>query len=175
MSDRKGLACYMKHLKMIVMKTERYFCGIMLAVMLIVVFLSTVGRYTGLFRMSWGDEAARYCMLWTVFIGSGYGALKGELFNVSVVADKMPPVIQKAFIIIRTLIVIIFCGFTIYYGILVVNRQIMMLQTSPSLKIPMWIMYACVPVGGLSIMIHYIAKGIIDLRKYHASLRKEDE
>ena len=66
------------------LKLEKGIGGALLLLMLVVVFFATVGRYTGLYNMSWSDEAARYLMIWFVFLLAGLSAFRGE----SVCRDK---------------------------------------------------------------------------------------
>ena len=55
------------------LKLEKGIGGALLLLMLVVVFFATVGRYTGLYNMSWSDEAARYrlCFSWRGSAPSG--------------------------------------------------------------------------------------------------------
>lgn len=155
----------MDRIKNAIFTLERWICALLLFLMLAIVFLATLGRYSGLFNMSWGDEAARYAMVWVVFMGAGVSAYQGDLFNVDIIVDKLPFKMQKACVYIRVLLMVAFCLFAIGYGYLVVKRQIMMNQNSPSLKIPMWFMYSSVPLGSFLMMVHYIAFGMRQMRK----------
>jgi C4-dicarboxylate transporter DctQ subunit len=162
----------MDTIKNTILTIERWICAMLLFLMLAIVFLATLGRYSGWFNMSWGDEAARYAMVWVVFMGAGVSAYQGDLFNVDIIVDKLPFKMRKVCVYIRVLLVAAFCIFAIFYGYLVVKRQIMMNQNSPSLKLPMWFMYSSVPLGCLLMMIHYLALGIRQMRRIK-SMEKE--
>ena len=49
-------------------KAEEKLIAVLLAVMVIVIFAATIGRYTMLFSLPWAEELARYLMIWTVAV-----------------------------------------------------------------------------------------------------------
>ena len=54
-------------------------------------------------------------------------------------------------------------------------HQINIGQTSPSLKIPMWVMYSCVPLGCLLLIAHYIALFCTQISEINSKLREGDK
>ena len=141
-------------------KIEEWLGGLLLLLMLVIVFLGTVGRYTGWYNMFWSDEAARYCMIWSVFLLAGLSAQRGQMFSIDILSDKLPPKGQKAFAVIRLVLVTAFCIFACYYGFDMVAHQVDIGQISPSMKLPMWAMYASVPIGCLMLLVHYVVHTI---------------
>ena len=77
------------------LKLEKGIGGALLLLMLVVVFFATVGRYTGLYNMSWSDEAARYLMIWFVFLLAGLSAFRGEMFSIDLVTEHLSVTGQK--------------------------------------------------------------------------------
>jgi len=53
----------------------------LLALMLIVIFVATVGRFTEIIIIDWAEELARYSMIWIVFIGIIIGAKGRRAFR----------------------------------------------------------------------------------------------
>lgn len=137
-------------------KAEKALGGILLLMMLSFVFFATIGRYTKWYNMAWSDEASRYCMIWSVFLLAGLSAYRGEMFSIDLISEKLAPKRQRIFIIIRLVLMTAFCVFAIVYGYNLVLHQIHIHQTSPSLKMPMWIMYGSVPLGCFLLLGHYI-------------------
>lgn len=140
-----------------VYKIEKGVGGALLLLMLGLVFFATVGRYSGWYNMAWSDEASRYCMIWSVFVVAGLSAQRGQMFSIDIVSEKLPLKGQRIFAIVRLVLVLAFCAFCLVYGTKMMIHQAGIGQTSPSLKIPMWIMYSCVPFGCLLLAAHYIA------------------
>ena len=147
------------------LKLEKGIGGALLLLMLGVVFFATVGRYTGLYNMSWSDEAARYLMIWFVFLLAGLSAFRGEMFSIDLVTEHLSVTGQKVFAVIRLVLMTAFCIFAVVYGADLVLHQAQIHQTSPSLKLPMWFMYSSVPLGCLILELHYIALTWLELRK----------
>ena len=147
------------------LKLEKGIGGALLLLMLVVVFFATVGRYTGLYNMSWSDEAARYLMIWFVFLLAGLSAFRGEMFSIDLVTEHLSVTGQKVFAVIRLVLMTAFCIFAVVYGADLVLHQAQIHQTSPSLKQPMWFMYSSVPLGCLILELHYIALTWLELRK----------
>lgn len=138
-------------------RIEKGVGGALLLLMLGLVFFATVGRYTGWYNMAWSDEASRYCMIWSVFVVAGLSAQRGQMFSIDIVSEKLPLRGQRIFAVIRLVLVLAFCAFCLVYGSKMMIHQANIGQTSPSLKMPMWIMYSCVPFGCLLLAAHYIA------------------
>ncbi len=155
----KGQFMKIKQIGNTIIKIEKGIGGVLLLLMLCFVFFGTVGRYTGLYNMFWSDEASRYCMIWMVFLLAGLSAQNGQMFSIDLLSEKLSKRGQKTFVIVRTILVIAFCIFACIYGWQMITHQIRINQTSPAMKMPMWLMYASVPIGCLILIIHYVVLG----------------
>lgn len=145
----------MKKIIDFIFKIERWLCAYLIAQIMIVMFVATVGRYTQWYALSWSEELTRYTMVWLVFIGSGIGCYLGLHFNVDILVEKLNATGKKICLILRMIVIYAFCIFTTYQGVFVVKRQIAGGQLSAALKIPMWFMYSAVPIGCILILLHY--------------------
>ena len=155
-----------------IFQIEKWIGGFLLLLMLCLVFFATIGRYTKLYNMAWSDEASRYCMIWSVFLLAGLSAYRGQMFSIDIVSEKLPLKGQKIFAIIRLVLVAAFCVFAIIYGWDLMTRQMQMEQTSPSLKLPMWFMYSCVPIGCVLLLLHYIALFLGQMSEIHQKMEE---
>ena len=61
-----------------------------MCIMVVVVFLATAGRYTGLFSIPWSEECSRYCMMAIVYLGLMLASRNGSHFVVEVVPLIFP-------------------------------------------------------------------------------------
>ncbi|MDR1043772.1 MAG: TRAP transporter small permease [Candidatus Adiutrix sp.] len=126
---------------------EECFLAILLPAMVSIVFLNTVGRYTGTFSLDWADEASRYLMIWLVFLGISAAAKRNAHFAVGVLFMVTPARLHlpiRAFILFM---VLVFTGAAAVLGCQYAWRLYGMGQTSPALSLPMWFMYGSIPFG----------------------------
>lgn len=128
-------------------KVQEVFCVILLIVMVTIIFLATVGRYTGLFSIAWSEELARYCMIWMVFIGVGIAALEGTNFVVDAMTLWLSEGAMKILHVVSAVITLAFALFAGYYGLDMIGYQYVSGQVSATLHMPMWIMYISMPLG----------------------------
>lgn len=124
-------------------------------VMCVVIFVATVSRFTGLFVITWAEELARYCMIWMIFLGIGVAAINGEHFCVEALQLFCPKNVLKIISIINSILILVFCIFTSYYGITILQKQMATGQVTPSLRWPMWIMYLSIPLGLILMAVCY--------------------
>lgn len=153
----------MKKLGQILNRLEESILVILLVVMLGVIFTATVGRFTKIITIKWAEELARYCMIWIVFIGIIIGARKGEHFAVTALDMFLPKKAMNVIKIIATLFVDGFCFFAAYYGVKILSSQIKGGQVTPSLQIPMWIVYSIIPFGLAMMAIRYTIRTYKDI------------
>ena len=142
---------------------EEYMLAILLPVMCVVICLSTFLRFTNLFIITWAEELTRYCMVWLTYFGIGAAAKRGEHFCVTSFAELLPPVLQKVLSVVRMALMILFAIVVARYSIVILKNQINMGQLSPSLKLPMWIVYSVIPVGCIIMTIRYTIQGTMQL------------
>ncbi|KRT36497.1 TRAP transporter small permease [Acetomicrobium hydrogeniformans] len=128
-------------------KLEENILSVLLPLMVIIVFLGTLGRYSGLYSMAWYEEAARYIMIWMVFIGIGAGAKKNAHFVVELIYMITPEKLHKYIRVIVLLIVLFFNATVAILSIRLVKGLFNMQQVSPSLGLPMWAIYSAIPIG----------------------------
>ncbi|MCG8484825.1 MAG: TRAP transporter small permease [Clostridia bacterium] len=141
---------------MLLKRIDEKIVSIFLMIMCVVIFFATVGRFSELYSMPWAEEVARYCMIWMMFIGIGIAARKDAHFKVSVITNLLPKIMQKGLVIVRAVLVIGVSLFIAKYSITIIKSQILMGQVSPSLKIPMWILYTSIPIGCVLMSIFYM-------------------
>lgn len=127
---------------------EEYALLILFPCMVAVVFVATMARYLNLFPMFWGEEVARYIMVFMAYIGAGLGMKKGSHVGVSFLVDRFGnPVIRFMLDLFRIGVILFFCGLILNYFNQIIRAQISMGQTSPALFLPMWVPYSAVPLG----------------------------
>ena len=122
-------------------------CVIIMCIMVVVVFLATTGRYSGLFSIPWSEECSRYCMMAIVYLGLMLASRTGGHFVVEVVPLIFPKKVVKAVSVVVAILVDAFAIFLVRYGWMVSSRMLNQGQTSPMLGIPTGMVYLLIPVG----------------------------
>ena len=122
-----------------------YLVVIMIAAMVCITCAQIICRiwFTAL---SWSDEATRYLLIWSTFIGAScvYRA-KGHI-SITALQNAIPHhKIQKALQIFVHLLCLVVCVIGVYYGITYALKQ--SAQLSPAMRIPMSYIYLALPTG----------------------------
>ena len=68
---------------------EEYVILVLFPAMVIVVFVATVARYLDLFPMFWGEELARYIMVYLAYTGAGMAMKTGAHISVKFLVDRI--------------------------------------------------------------------------------------
>lgn len=138
-------------------KFEEYVLLILFPAMVIVVFVGTVARYFNLFPMFWGEELARYIMVYLAYTGAGLAMKTGSHISVQFLVDKIKnPRLRRIFDVLNLALLLFFTGAIMLMMFKIIGKLIAMGQTSPALFIPIWIMYAAVPYGMVLVSIRAI-------------------
>jgi len=114
---------------------------------------------------SFNDELARYLMIWTVVLGIAY--ISGKKLNLSI--DFLPKILntEKQQILKKSFnIFLIFACFVglVVYGIWLVYETYSLNEISPTLQIPLALVYAVIPISGL-LIIYYKTSDVLNSKK----------
>ncbi len=134
-------------------RIEEYIILAVFPPMLIIVLAATFSRYLGLFSIHWGEEAARYLMIWLGFAGISYGFRKNAHLGLSFMVDALPKEWHPLVKYLRAAAILLFGGIITYYTSLIIAKQWQFKQMSPSLHLPIWMVYAAMLCGGALIMV----------------------
>lgn len=130
---------------------ERYFERILLTMALFtmasVLFAQVIMRYFLRAPFSWSEELTRYVLVWTAIVGVSLAVRERKNISVDFLPLVMGERSVRVFAIIAHLFVLIFSYIMISASIPLIQRLAAIGQTSPALGIPMWIVYAAIPVG----------------------------
>ena len=139
---------------------------VMMAAMMAVIFLATVGRYSHLFTIAWSEEFARYCMIGIVYLGLMLASRSDSHFVVEIIPlifAKKPKVI-KAFGLINAVIVDVFAIFLGMQGWKVCSKMLVRGKTSPMLGVPLGAVYMIIPIGMILMAIFYTISAVAKCR-----------
>ena len=150
-------------------KPEALFCGILLAIMTIIMTAEVVCRYFLGQSLIWAEELVRYMFIWTIFIGSASCIpLKGHI-TVDLLTQILPKKVCYWMECFTSLFWIAICG---WFGYLSASYTMTVYQRgefSTAMHLPMWIVYLALPLGFFLMLIRLI------ILFYQEYIRKKPE
>ena len=137
-------------------KLEEVFLVVSLLIMVILMFTQSISRYALGSSFSWGSELAQYLHVWQIWIGASLAVRMQAHIKVDVFINLFPKNIKKYINLLGLIAWFIFALFLAYEGTKYVIDVQASSQSSPSLKIGMWIPYLAIPLGGALMCVRLI-------------------
>lgn len=137
-------------------KIEEYILLITFPLMTIITVAGTSVRYLELGSLTWSEEAARYLMIIAAFAGISLGFRENSHLGLSFFVGKLPEKARKLLEIVRNVLVLLFCIMLTFFAFQIVQQQMQVTQYSPAMRIPMWIVYIPVFLGGIMMTIRVL-------------------
>lgn len=106
-------------------------------------------------NVSWVDEAARYIMVWMVFLSLGLALAEGRQIAMTSFFERMSPNVQLWLGRLIDLTGLILALMIVWFGFDMAQSVGRTGQISPTLRIPAAILYYALPVGFLLLALRY--------------------
>ncbi len=142
--------------------------------MSIILFVQVVFRFVLHAALPWSEEASRYLLVWTAFIGGAYGVRRGAHIGIEAFALLLPKKAQKVLNLFVLVVSTVVCCVILKYGIDIVSTQLSKGQLSPAMRIPMGYMYAAIPVGMVFFIIRHIEEIIVEIKNFNKVEEKKE-
>ena len=127
--------------------------------MVINVIWQVITRYFGENPSSFTDELSRYLMIWLGILGAAYVTGKNEHVSIDFFIKKISVQNRKILTLFITLSIICFAIITLVIGGgRLVYITLILEQYSPSLKIPLALVYSVLPISGILIIFYKITE-----------------
>lgn len=126
---------------------EKIICVFLISLISLVLGFQVFMRYIMHASLGWSEELARYCFVWLVFMGISFGAREMRHIKIDAGLFCFPKFLRKYVVIIGEVLFLIFSIWIAYLSIGLVEKQIMIEQLSPAMRIPMWVVYSAPLVG----------------------------
>lgn len=144
-----------RDLKKILDNIEKYLMAGGLTVMTFITVINVISRkFLGL-SMSFLEEITTAMFLLITLLGAAVAAKQGAHLGLSALTDLLPKKLQKYVAIITWLAAVVFTVLLVKYGISMVQSEIRMGITTPSLGWPEAIFGSFVPIGAVFILIRF--------------------
>lgn len=149
-------------LKEILKNLDAYFAGFMFAITLVIVVVNVFMRYFVGHVISWGEEVATSCFVYTVYVGAAWCLRTRQHMGVDLLVDKLPPLPRKLVHLLTDLIVLALnCYVTMLSYQFTVSSKI---KTMPVLKISSVWLNAALIVGFGLMAVYSLVNCIKDVR-----------
>lgn len=136
---------------------EELIGAILLGAVTVLIALGVFCRYVLKSSLSWSDELARYCFIWTVFVGMGLAVKNNGNMKIDILELAIPKL--KPFLcVVQDAIYLVFLLYMIRPCYEVLAKFVSSPQPSPALQIPMQYVYASFLVGVLLAVFRIIQK-----------------
>ncbi|MEK3934226.1 TRAP transporter small permease [Sporosarcina sp. FSL W7-1349] len=128
--------------------------GTFLAIALIVLTWQIVARAVFNAPLTWSSELLRYLLVWITFLGAGLAIRYQKLIRLEFLFSmiKFPPTFEKVIRSLAVIITMVFCVVILLFSLQIL--EIVHLQKSAALHIPMSIPYLAIPFGSLIMLFN---------------------
>ena len=130
------------------------------AYMIIAVLVQIAGRYLFDFAIDWTAETATFAQIWMVLLAGGLAMRDNLHVSVDALTSRLSTTTLRVLIIVVTLPCLWFLVQAIAGSLALI--EIGRIQSSPVLRLPMWIPYLSLPVGlgyfGLEFLLAMVAR-----------------
>ena len=145
-------------------KLEEWILAVSLGFIVLLVIAQVISRYIVTFPMGWSVELSRYILIWIAWISASYAVQHNTHIRVEILKDRLSRKYKK---ILELIILVLWFAFALFLAIAGTHFTMSVGKTtqySPSLEMPMWIVYLGVPIAGLLMSIRLFQQVMIILR-----------
>lgn len=153
----------MKLIKKLDQSLEEWILGVLLIGMEVILLIQILMRAVVGNSLTWAEEVARYFYVWSVFLSLGCTIRNGNILRVDLVLEHLPKLLRQVIEILLDLINVVLYAYLAYFSVLVVQNVQTSGQTSPALEIPMYLVYAIIPVGFVLASLRSVQKIYFDV------------
>ena len=140
--------------------------GLLLGV--IVAFINVVLRYAFDMSLPWAGELTNYLFIWSALFGAAYGFKHGAHISITLLIERMPAILMKAFLIFANILSILYLGLLSYFGYELVLMLMDFGEMSVDLNIPMWIPHLVLPIAFI-LAAYRVAEKLVELFRTDAN------
>lgn len=140
---------------------EFFISAIALIALVILLTISIYARYFSGFSIPWSEEVARFMFIAVIFSSISYTARQHRHIRVTLFVEKLfSKSAQNVVFIIGDIIWLVFNGVILYGAYVILSELFEYPYNSPVLNLPMYYVYAIIPIFFFTISIRVI-QGIL--------------
>ena len=122
----------------------------------IVLTINVIMRYIFNNSFFWAEEVTNYLIVWITFVGSALCVRYGMHVSVDMILQYAPAKTHRWIIGFTTVIAIAFVGLLTVVGVQQCLDVLRSGQVSATLRMPMYIPYAAIPVGAFLMLLEWV-------------------
>ena len=134
---------------------EEWTLFVTVIVALVALFASVVLRYGFNYSLAWADELVREVIIYTTFIGCSAAVKNRSMIKIDASVQLLPK-LKMPLTYFSNFVIMIFSVMMIYYGWMMVMMQHRTHQKTIIMEIPYVILYAILPLMGVTMLIRAI-------------------
>ena len=139
-----------------------YLCAGLLLIIVALVFSNVVGRYFLHAPIRWSDEVAQFLFLWLSYLGALAALMGGRHYSFPNVINMLPANLRLAAKTVSDLIVLAMLAILVWGGVVLVD--LLHYQRSPAIDLPVYYVYAALPLVSFLMALVIIGQIIARLR-----------
>ncbi|MDO4619248.1 MAG: TRAP transporter small permease [Lachnospiraceae bacterium] len=132
----------------VINKLEDIVLTVLVIGMVVTIMIQIIGRLVG-HPFPWTEETSRYLFLWMMFVALAAGFNMCESSRVTIFLQAGPAFLKKFSEVLYFVVVVAFFCFMFFFGLQVVQQQIQWHEMGTALRIPMYVIGICQPVGAV--------------------------
>lgn len=148
----------MKQISSTIHKACQYFLAFDLLVVTFVLTVNVILRYLFSSGWAWSEELTRYLIAWATFVGAACCVTEGSDITIDSIISLLSKGGRRILELITYVLSIGFLCLFIYTSILMTVRSFQNGQMATSMKLPIWIVYLSMPVGGTLTVVRMVEK-----------------
>ncbi|WP_294150485.1 TRAP transporter small permease [uncultured Clostridium sp.] len=152
----------MKLIRKLDQSLEEWILGALLIGMAVILLIQILMRAVVGNSLTWAEEVARYFYVWSVFLSLGCTIRNGTVLRVDLLLELLPKRLRQLIEILLDLINVVLYAGLAYFSVSVMQKVQISGQTSPALEIPMYLVYAIIPIGFVMASLRSVQKIYFD-------------
>lgn len=142
-----------------------YTLAALMGIMTLDVLWGVFTRYALGSQADWSEELARFLLMWIGLLGAAYAAGQHKHLAIDLLLVSLPPGRQRRLqLVIYGLIITFVLAVMVVGGLRLMYVTQTLGQLSAALRVPMYLVYAVVPVSGL-LVAYYKLYDIVQLQQ----------
>lgn len=141
--------------RFVLVRIPELMIAMIVAVLVVFLSLSVIGRYVFDIGIAWSDELARLLFVWVVFLGFAVAIRHRGNIGVELFIDRLSRPTRRRVILMQDIVVLAFSLFFTWEATLTVRFSL--LQRLPVLQITIAWLYAAVLVAGVMMTVYAAA------------------
>jgi TRAP-type C4-dicarboxylate transport system permease small subunit len=134
-------------------------------------FLGVIARFVFHFSYFWVEESCKIMSVWFSYLAASVALKHGNMVAVKFFSDRMGPKNQWWLTVTVNMATLVLLWIGVRYGTSVVLLLLSLKQKTPTMYVPIGLVYAAIPIGCFVMIFHILSSTINVLRtKFYPSL-----